>query len=132
MESVTGPETTETTEPEEKASDRIAHIPLGLLEDLIDIGEPWEGRAIVDDESRVHYIFAMLQMRDWVIIYRTVKGIPDGVGDLRIRGFNTKDALQEYLATAFATEVAVDGIEMVLEKGRPRRFKLEVKPRIGF
>lgn len=110
---------------EERAGDRVAHVPLELLESVIEVGEPWDGSSVCQDEGRIHLVFVLLK-REWVIIYH------DDRHNLRIRGFSDKEQLQEYLATAYAKEVAIDGIEMVLECGRPRRFQIEVKPRIGF
>jgi hypothetical protein len=69
--------------------------------------------------------------RDWVIVYRAEYAGPDSMV-LRVRGFDSKDKLSDFLAAEYAREVSINGIEMVLEHGRPRRFNIEVKPRIGF
>jgi len=106
---------------------RVAHIPLGLLEDIMEIGEVWVGEARAVDESRIHMLFKCLAM-EWVIVYFNDRKNES----LNVRSFDSKEKLQDFLAESYAREVAVDGIEMVLENGRPRRFQIEVKPRIGF
>lgn len=117
-------------EIEEKAADRVVHIPLGLLKSVIGVGEPWDGDHNEVDAVPRHLLLFDLLSRDWVIIYDWFD--IDHGHRLRVRGFDSKDQLSDFLAEEYAHEVRVNGIEMVLEKGRPRRFNIEVKPRIGF
>lgn len=107
-------------------NNRVAHIPLGLFEEVVELGVPYDGDVHCDDESRVHRLFESLG-REWVIIYRNHKE-----DDLRVRGFGDKELLAAFLSREYGREIGIDGVEMVLESGRPRRFQLEVRPKIGF
>jgi len=107
-------------------SDLVVHVPLSSLAQLA------ENYAEVSPEGgRVGFgdLFEQLS-KEWVVVYRQID--EDGDVALVAKGFENKDDLSAFLRKKYAREIEVDGIEIVLEGGRPRRFKIDVSPRIGF
>lgn len=107
----------------------VVHVPLSLMARLVEDYAFTAGESLESERVVFGDLFEQLS-KEWVIVYRTMD--EDGDMALVAKGFDNKDDLSVFLREKYAREIEVDGIEIVLEGGRPRRFKVEVSPRIGF
>lgn len=95
------------------SSDTVVKVPISLLVELI--GD------LQDEDPEVDIVASIKRLAsEWACVFKKA-------AFLRVQSFETREALAEWLEEQYKNDTE---IEVILNKGRPRKFQMTVKARI--